>query len=327
MKTTSLLIATAGCALLTSGCASSSGTSQGADTATTATPPAAESAEQKALRQVFENIFEVPAEAQIPDNLLAPKTVQDAQDIVRSDNVALFARADAIFVQHLESKPQDLENLTWHAQLYLAWADGAALTRKTLATSVERLEKKQAKLQAKLEEGTSGLAKQEAEAELQELAWLLPLTAKVVADLDRVTQDKLAIGKQKTEAIVKTHADTYEGYRLAADYHRQAEAWETYTDVVSKLEKLNPDSNGLRFLRGVVAFARDKDYATAEQHLAEAVQHDAKFTKAQYYLALSLLNQRKLDEAVAAMERTLELSPGHPFANAVKGYVARLRRF
>ena len=55
------------------------------------------------------------------------------------------------------------------------------------------------------------------------------------------------------------------------------------------------------------------------------LENDPKFTKAQYYLALSYLNRRRFDEAGAAMERTLEISPGHPFAHAVRAFINRYK--
>ncbi len=297
----------------------------------TARTPAlsAEEQEQRAkLQKVFASIFEVPEDVSFAPELLEPSTPEHAQNIVRSDNAALFPRADAFFTGHLKKHPDDLANQTWHAQLFLAWADSSTLTAKTLATSVERLGKQRDKLSGQLEAGElSGVKKLQAEQKLDELAWLLPLTEEMQRRLLGVAADKLEIGKQKTEAILAKHADTYEGYRLAADLARIGENWEGYGEAVRQLEQHNPDSNGLRFLRGVVAFARDKNYSEAEQYLGEAVAKDPKFTKAQYYLALSHLNRRQFEEAVAALDKTLEISPGHPFSNAVRSYITRVRGY
>ena len=92
-----------------------------------------------------------------------------------------------------------------------------------------------------------------------------------------------------------------------------------------KLEKLNPDSNGLRFLRGVVALQREQELKQAERHFKEAVKNDRQFAKAQYYLALTYFKMRRMDDARRALDKTLKMSPGHPFANALRGYISRAR--
>jgi len=283
--------------------------------------------EKQDIERLFENIFEVPEDAQIPANLLEPKTVEDAQDIVRSDNLALFAKADKVFAAHLEKKPDDLKNLTWHTQLYLAWADSARLTHKTLDGSVDKLGRRHNKLTEELEDADMlGAEREEAEAELEELGWLIPLAEKALAELEAVAEEKLAVGKEKTLAILEAHPDTYEGFRLGADYYRQAEEWDRYEHFMRELEARNPDSNGLLFLKGVYAFQEDKDFAEAERALSQAVENDAKFTKAQYYLALSYLNRRQFEQADEAMARTLEISPGHPFAHAVRAFISRYKQ-
>ncbi|MFH1811301.1 MAG: tetratricopeptide repeat protein [Pseudomonadota bacterium] len=288
----------------------------------------ADQEERARLQKVFQSIFDVPADATIAPELLEPKTLADAQNIVRSDNVSLFPRADAVFTAHLAQKPDDLDNLTWHAQLYLAWADSTALTGKTLSTSLQKLGGQRDELKQKLDAGElEGAAKLKARARLDEIDWLLPLVEEVQGRLQQVAREKIAIGETKTQAILARHGDSYKGFRLGADLARISEDWDRYSERVQKLEQRNPDSNGLRFLKGVVAFSRDKDYAEAVRFLQEAIAKDPKFTKAQYYLALTYLNQRKFDDAVQALDRTLELSPGHPFANAVRSYITRARGY
>lgn len=285
-------------------------------------------AQRQALQKVFQRIFEVPPELNIGSRILNPKSPEDAQNIVRSDNVALYPRADAFWQKYLPAHPDDLDNQTWHAQMFLAWADSAQLTSKTLHSSEKRLGRKQDKLQAALDAGDlTGAAKLKAKKQIEEMHWLLPLIVQTRARLDEVAKDKLSQGQLMTQAILAKAPDSYQGYRLAADLARITEDWDGFERAAKKIEQLNPESNGLRFLRGVVAFSRDKDYILAEKYLSDAVAHDAKFTKAQYYLALSYLNRRQFDAAQAALKRTLEISPGHPFANAVQAYIARARGY
>ena len=309
-------------------CATSGKTEAGDKSATSNVVDKDEQAQREALQKVFQRIFEVPPELNIASRVLNPKTPEDAQNVVRSDNVALYPRAEAFWQKYLAAHPDDLENHTWQAQMYLAWADSAQLTSKTLKTSQERLSARRDKLQSELDAGTlEGAAKLKAQKDLDEAHWLLPLVEHTRGRLDAVATAKLAEGKTLTEAILAKSPDTYQGYRLAADLARISEDWPAFDAAVAKIEALNPDSNGLRFVRGVVAFSRDKDYVSAEKFLGEAVANDAKFTKAQYYLALSYLNRRQFDAAVAALDQTLRISPGHPFANAVRAYIARARGY
>lgn len=283
--------------------------------------------EKDDLDKVFENIFNVPADATIAANLLDPKSVEDAQAIVKSDNLALFDRADRVFADYLKGHADDVKNLTWHAQLFLAWADSAALTAKTLGGSVDKLTRRKDDLTAKLADGSlTDDEKAKAQQGVADAERLIPLVQKVLDQLAQVIEQKKAIGKEKTLALLKQHKDTYEGYRLAADLYRIDEDWGNYGDALAKLEKLNPKSNGLLFLKGVVAFQRDKEFGSAEKYLNQAVANDAQFTKAQYYLALTYVNMKRFDDAQQALDKTLALSPGHPFANAVKKLVAKLNR-
>lgn len=284
--------------------------------------------ESEDLEVVFTNIFNVPPDTRLPARLREPGSVQDAQDIVRSDNISLFTKADSVLTAHLKANPGDVKNQTWHAQLFLAWADSAALTRKTLGNSVERLKARKATLDEVLADASASAEdKDQARADQASLEKLLGATDALLATLDTVAKEKLAVGEQKTQELLKQHWDSYEGYRLGADLARLKDDWDGFDKNLAQLEKLNPDSNGLRFLKGMVAFQKDKDYATAEKHLADAMAHDANFAKAQYYLALALINQRRFDDASKAIAQTLAISPGHPFANAVRSFVMRARKY
>lgn len=272
---------------------------------------AEEEQERQQLEQVFQTMFDVPATAQIEARLRDPKTVQDAQDVVRSDNIALYPKAEKVFAAFLEAHPDDIPNLTWHAQLYLAWADSAVATRESLARSLERLRQDQ--------QAATG-------DKLEQLNWLIALAERERSNLDVAAKEKLEIGAAKSLAVLKLNQETYEGYRLAADLFRLHGDWAQYDKFIKKLETRNPDSAGLRFLKGVVAFSRDKDYHTAERFLQEALAKDPQFAKAQYYLALTYLDMRSFDRARDALEQTLKISPGHPFANAIRGYVQRVKK-
>jgi tetratricopeptide (TPR) repeat protein len=275
----------------------------------------------------MEGIFNVPVDPAIPPRLLRPGTPQDAQDAVRSDNTALFDQADAFLAAYLKDHPGDVKNLTWHAQLFLAWADSAQLTQRTLAGSVKRLEAKSAELEGRLADTSLAAEQREALGEsLKDANHLAQVTGRVLTKLAVVAEQKKAVGREKALALLASHPDTYEGFRLAADLHRLEEDWPRYQEAVAKLERLNPSSNGLLFLQGVVAFQRDKDYVAAEKHLAHAVTKDPQFTKARYYLALTYVNLHRPQEARQALEETLRTSPGHPFANAVRALVVRMAR-
>ncbi|MBN2358005.1 MAG: tetratricopeptide repeat protein [Deltaproteobacteria bacterium] len=299
------------CALL-GGCAGSKAAGPQAQPVAAPALSAEEERERQQLEQVFRNLLDVPADAAIAERLRDPKTVQDAQDVVRSDNIALYPKADKLFAEYLASHPEDITNLTWHAQLYLAWADAAIATRQSLAQSLERLRQEQ-------QAGQAG-------DRLEQLAWTIGLAERAQADLDAVAREKLGVGAAKALAILKLDQESYEGYRLAADLFRLNGDWTQHEKFMKKLEARNPDSVGLRFQKGVVAYCRDQDLHQAERYLKEALAKDPQFAKAQYYLALTYLSMHRYDHAREALEQTLRISPGHPLANAIRGYVQRVKK-
>ena len=279
------------------------------------------------LDEVMGSIFNVPSDPAIPPRLLNPASPEDAQDVVRSDNTALYDKADACLAAHLREHPDDVKNLTWHAQLFIAWADSALLTQRTLAGSVKKLEARRAELEERLKDPALDATEREAQGEsLKDVVHLADVTRRVLDKLGTLAEQKKAVGKEKALALLAQHPESYEGFRLAADLYRVEEDWPRYEDAVVKLERLNPASNGLLFLKGVVAFQREKDYPAAESHLREAVAKDPQFTKARYYLALTYVNLHRAQDAKRSLEETLRASPGHPFANAVRALVARMAK-
>jgi tetratricopeptide (TPR) repeat protein len=115
---------------------------------------------------------------------------------------------------------------------------------------------------------------------------------------------------------------------LLADAGRVAEATGVFDDV----ERRFPGRVDTAFQRGA-AFERRKDYARAEAAFREALSRDPAHAPALNYLGYMLAERgERLDEAIAAIERALEIDPGNPsyqdslgWAYFKKGQVARAR--
>ena len=179
------------------------------------------------LEPIFQQLFSAPKKAKIPSNLLRPKSWQDAVNILKKDNIALFSLADTIFLQHLKKHPQAIKVLAWRAQLYLTWADSALLTSYTLVN----LNKHAAKSAARKNKN----GKQ---------------TEKAIEILNKIGIDKLKAVQKMVHILKQNGPDLYETWRVAADYHRLRGEWKQFNLAMFKVEQLNPGSNGLVFLKG-----------------------------------------------------------------------------
>ncbi len=113
---------------------------------------------------------------------------------------------------------------------------------------------------------------------------------------------------QLAQAVIDAAPSDYEGYRVAADYYHQREAWAKFDEMVKKLEALNPSSNGLVFLRAEAARDRDHDPAAANRLFKEALTRDAKFARAQVAL---LVLQPDLAGAHAELQHLKAINPSH----------------
>jgi hypothetical protein len=129
-----------------------------------------------------------------------------------------------------------------------------------------------------------------------------------------VAAEDVAAGLVVAERAIQRSPDAYVGHRIAADAYRLRAQWQAFDEEVAAVERLKPDSNGLRFLRAMEALQRAGDVPTAVGRLHTAVQTDPGFVRAWVQLAL-LTNGLYRDNAV---EQIRKHSPQHPFLRAVR---------
>jgi len=124
-------------------------------------------------------------------------------------------------------------------------------------------------------------------------------------------------GRRAAEAAFDAILDRWpdDAYALASRSHLRAQDGRTELARADaeRLVAMHPDRSAadwfnLGFLRD--ALGRPE---TAEQAFRRALALDPKLDRAWYGLALTLIRQRRLDDAVAALKRNTELQPMSPF--------------
>ena len=216
------------------------------------------------------------------DPLLQPKTLADVEAILKRDQVTLFPAAVA-FLETFEGGPDEARDaLALHGQIELAWGEAYMLLLEVLLMVNRGLDEKIAAWEA---QGTDALSAED-QGRLQvsrEVAAQLPRT---IEALKLVSFAHVEAGSQRAHEVIEGHPDNYIGYRVSADFYRMIRDWENFDTMVAELEKLNPKSNGLLFLKGAHAVQVDKDIARATRYYRQALEHDPEFVRAQAHLVL-----------------------------------------
>lgn len=112
-----------------------------------------------------------------------------------------------------------------------------------------------------------------------------------------------------------------------ADYYRVRKQREPMDKELAEVERLRPESNGLKFIRGAALAQFDGDYDSAIIHYYEALAEEPMFVKALYFVGLAYHECGRIYDAKRTMRQVLEKSPGHPGARIYldpKGYIAGL---
>lgn len=252
--------------------------------------------EAKAMVQAFEATL-VPPSRVVPVEPGAP----GALAALKSDRLDAFPGA----VERLTSAPDadlDIETLALRAQLLLAWgeaeltvAEVLARTALSLETTVRALELRR---KPSADEAVMLTSARERIAHYRDIDEALRLLAAEHVDE----------GHRAAEQVIGLAPDNYVGYRVAADAARLRHQWSRFGELVARIEAHNPDSNGLRFLRGVAAWMRDGDAVAAAGHFRSALQADPAFLRAQAQLVLvapTIIDQHAELQSLKAM------SPDH----------------
>ena len=277
--------------------------------------------ELEELRAVFRAGRMPPTEGLAPE-LLAPKNLRNARAIVRSDHLSLYKGADAIFETHLRKYPGDVTNLTWWAQLYLVWVE-------SLYESINLQELFLAIAQERFDSFAEGLiwgtlaSSQEKAARLYTDGFetLRDEVQLAINAMEQELADKLEMAEELTVRLLRQSPRRYEGHRIAADHFRLTGEWKSFARSLKRIEALNRDSNGLRFLKAMKAMS-DNNIVGAIDYLHQALEKDPKFVKAQFWLGVFLYQYGQKRAGLDAMHKVLLMSPGHGLAYGYKIFIS-----
>jgi tetratricopeptide (TPR) repeat protein len=234
------------------------------------------------------------------DPLHQPRSLDDVLEILRRDQISLFPDGAKYAAQH-----EGPEALALEAQIELSWGEGQKILADLLERSSAQLRAHERTLELKERAGT---LKERDRGRLDTLKKTVNDLAGISQALVRVGGRHLQAGIEAAKKVIDQAPSDYHGYRVAADYYRLNEDWARFTEMVTKIEALKPDSNGLNFLRGMEALERYGDRQKAEGFFRRALERDPKFSRAQVEL---LLSKSSIVEAHEALEKLREMSPHH----------------
>lgn len=217
------------------------------------------------------------------------KTLEDAEKILKLDQVTLFAHGIEIAQAH-----DTVEAMALHGQIELAWAEAYMILVDIMA-----------KLHKGLGESLDTAAD---EAEMQDLKLGRDELERAGKAFTVLLAEHLKLGWEKASQVMEKYPDSYLGYRVAADYYRLVDDWDAFAETIAKIKERNPDSNGLRFLQGVAAALGQRDRMSADAFYRDALEHDPNFVRAQAHL---LMIQATVEGAHREYLALKEKNPDH----------------
>lgn len=229
-------------------------------------------------------------------------SIADVEEILHVDEVNRFPAAVAFIATQKDVKARAL-----HGQLELDWAEGLSLLGQMNENLAARL--RELSVASEKKAAADGLSPDEFR-ELGELRAAILESQQTAKVLEAAAAEHLTRGLAIANEVIKANPTNYLGYRLAADSYRLRGDWKAFDAMVKKVEKANPNSNGLLFLKGVAAAQRDKDGTAAKKFLSAALAKDPKFARAQ---AHQVLIASSLQSAREELEKLKAISPRHPF--------------
>ena len=242
-----------------------------------------------------------------------PRSVDEVMEILRLDEINRFPDAVAFIATQKDVKARAL-----HGQVELAWAEGLSLLAEMNQNLAARL--REFTVASEKKAAADGLSADEFRA-LGELRAAVLETEQTAKVLEGAAAEHLSKGLAIAAQVMKSNPENYLGYRLAADSHRLKRDWKAFDQMLLKVEKTNPGSNGLLFLKGVAAAQRDRDAAAAVKFFSSALQKDPKFARAQAHLVLIAPS---LDDARAELSKLAAINPKHPFVVWTAGAIGKL---
>ena len=232
--------------------------------------------------------------------LAPPASDEDILAVLKADRLDAFADAIAF----LKGR-DDVEGLAFRAQLLLAEAEAELVLAELLARTAARLDDASSVMMVRSATSPLNAAEREQLVSLQEQVQHYRETDEA---LRLLAVEHVSKGHRAAEKLMEAHPDSYLGYRIAADAARLRNQWPRFEEYVRLVEARNPESNGLRFLRGTQAWGQNGDAVAAGAFFREALAHDGEFVRAQAQLVLVTVSLKEQHEALQALRR---LSPDH----------------
>jgi len=210
--------------------------------------------------------------------LRKPKSLDDVLAILQTDQIDLFRNGTTFARAEKGAKARALE-----AQLYIAWGEAERIAAQMLDVLDTDLRDEIRQLE---ELEATGKLDDAEKKRLERTTVLVNDSEPLIAAFSRLAPVHLAEGKKLADGLVAKKPEGYEGYRVLADYYRLRGDWQNFDAMVSEVEKLNPNSNGLAFLKGIALAEKKRDFAGAANEMRAALAKDPKFTRAQVQLVL-----------------------------------------
>ncbi len=204
-----------------------------------------------------------------------PGDTKAALEILKSDRIDAFPAAVAWL-----GKQEGYDALALKAQVELAWGEAELTVAEVLSHTASQLEQNLRGWEVRKSLSDADKAKIQAERER------IAVYRETDEALRLLAAEHVGQGAEDAEKAIGQKPDDYVGYRIAADAARLRNQWPEFTANVKKVEAQNPDSNGLKFLRGVEAYMRDGDSREAATHFRDALAGDPAFVRAQAQLVL-----------------------------------------
>lgn len=245
--------------------------------------------------------FRADIAAQVPiEPLRAPKSLDDVLEILRRDQIDLFAHGVDFARGDPSTKARVLE-----AQLELAWGEALVMVAQVLERQLAEAAFQSLRQRAR---AAIGQVSGEEQKSVQALSEKLQSARKLIDAMWVLAPMHIERGAALAQKLLQSAPNDYHGYRVAADYYRLRADWPSFDKMIEEVGKRKPDSTGLAFLLGVAAMDRFGNREVCAKKLSQALVSDPKFAKAQAML-LILADTPKANHE--ALEKLRAINPTH----------------
>ena len=247
------------------------------------------------------------------------KLLDQAAEIVKSDDKTKYPEAEKIYEDLKKRNPEVQDVTNWYAQMLLAWGDALQQEAMFIKAKGEALGEQVDKAQEEIDAQKGKRANPKAPSAEQEAAKAeFDKQRGKLADIKKIFdkwQNDAAAVLNRAFTLIKDNVEAgpqnYMTARVLADYYRIKGVKPKALETLDIVAQENPNSTGLRFIKGAIAMTFDNKPDDAIKFYEEALKMDPKFTKAKYYLALAFDKKGDAAAAQKAMKEVLEMSPNH----------------